>query len=216
MTMKMIVTLILLPLLTVAASVAAAPNTQSPVVLRVERGDTFSNLFGPDWEKAFEQNRKTVMRRGVAVTSPDILIEGSILRISGNVHLTPRALERVKGLAWRRIELRDFLTQVGFGGGRTRERASELLRDLDDDLQYVTDLDYIEREAVRLRPEPGPIGQPDPLWVWVGSGFAAVAIWLGWFLRQRRDGPTGDQRMKAALGDLNIYQPERRSTELPT
>src|SRR5437868_2563845 len=73
--------------------VARADETRT-VSLRVERGDTFLNLFGSDWQKAYEQNRLTVFRQGRPVTSPDVLVEGMVVRVSSDVALTPRAVAR--------------------------------------------------------------------------------------------------------------------------
>ena len=70
-------------LLTIRLTVLDASPIQSAptaVVLRAERGDTYLNLFGNDWQKAFRQNRIMVMRQGRPLVSPDILVQGQILR----------------------------------------------------------------------------------------------------------------------------------------
>lgn len=199
-----------LALLVMAAITAGAPGEPQPsaqIVIRAEHGDTFGNLFGADWQKAFDQNRTTVIRKGKPVTSPDILLEGAILRVTGDVRLTPRAIARVDTLVKRRAALRqrlvDLVTKTSVPAAL---RAAELRRLLDNDFRYAGDMDFIEHEIAKLEtvdpPALGP-ARSSPFWPIAGS--AAAVIFLVWFalLRRRKDRPGGDERMKAVLNDLD-------------
>src|SRR4051794_23226671 len=76
-------------------AVAAQPGLPGPtIVLRVEPGDTLLTLFGDDWLRAWTGNQIYVRRHGVLVSSPDILIAGTMLHVPRDIRMTPRALGR--------------------------------------------------------------------------------------------------------------------------
>jgi hypothetical protein len=191
----------------ITSATAAEPQRDTQVVLRAERGDTFGNLF-VDWQKAFDQNRTTVIRHGKPVTSPDILLEGATLRVTGVIRLTPRAIARVDTLVKRRAALRQQLVYLVTTNatGPAALRAAQLRRMLDDDLRYASDLDFIEREVPRLEiADPSAAKHARPTWTWAMAGLAVAAILLAWacLARRQREGPGGDERMKAILSDLD-------------
>ena len=202
-----IVSALLLVIAATTSTTAAEPQPGTQVVFRAERGDTFGNLF-VDWQKAFDQNRTTVIRHGKPVTSPDILLEGAILHVAGDVRLTPRAIARVDTLVKRRAALRQKLVDLVTtkATGPAAPRAAELRRMLDNDLQYAGDMDFIEHEIAKLEivdpPAPGPARST---LVWPIAGASAAAIILAWFAlrRRRKKGPGGDERMQAVLNDLD-------------
>jgi len=191
--------------LTVLGALPEQQSVRTPVVLRAERGDTYLNLFGTDWQKAFRQNRITVIRDGRPLVSPDILVQGQILQVTGDTFLTARACQRVRGIAERRAALQRRLSVFAARGGDAGEKAAALRSALDDDLRYAADLDYLEREADRLhsatQSTPAPHRAP---WIWVASGALLACVILGGLALRRRpnQGPTGDERMRAALRDL--------------
>jgi hypothetical protein len=194
-------------LLTLTFTVLGASTVQqpanTPVVLRAERGDTYLNLFGNDWEKAFRQNRITVVRGRRPLVSPDILVQGQILQVTGDTFLTARALQRARSIAARRDALQHRLSAFASREGDVGRKAIALRSALDD-LRYVADLDYIERETDRLN-STTPIPAPRPT-LWIPLALAALlacVILGGLVLRRRRaQGPTGDERVQAALHDL--------------
>jgi hypothetical protein len=207
---KAMMSIMPLPLMVMAVITtvtAAELHSGGHIVFRAERGDTFGNLFGPDWQKAFDQNQTTVIRNGKPVTSPDILLEGAILHVGGDVRLTPRALGRMDSLVKRRAALRQRLEGLtGSTGPAAAARAADLRRMLNDDLRYVSDLEFIEREVSTLE-VAGPPAQnsAQSSWTWTVAGLAAAAILLAWagLARRRKEGPGGDARVTAALSDLD-------------
>ena len=129
---------------------ADEPRTIS---FRVEYGDTFTNLFGSDWQKAYEQNKLTVLRKGRPITSPDILIEGMIVRVSSDVGLTPRAVARCGELRKRREQLAARLTALGLQIGddlQARSVAADARQLLEDDLRFAADVDFVARQVEYL------------------------------------------------------------------
>ena len=189
---------------TVLGASAVQQPVSGPVVLRAERGDTYLNLFGTDWQKAFRQNHITVIRAGRPLVSPDILVQDQILQVTGDVFLTNRALQRVRGLAERRNNLQRRLSVLASRGGEAGAKAVALRGDLDA-LRYAADIDYLEREADRLNSTPPPTPTIRRThWVWVASGALLACVVLGGIAlrRHRSQGPTGDARMRAALRDL--------------
>jgi hypothetical protein len=156
--MNLKIKMMLATLIATAATLAAvgAPPNNKPVMLRVEHADTLLNLFGQDWEKAFLQNQITIIRGGKPVLSPDILVEGQVLRVSADTHLTPRAINKANGLADRRAALKQQLTELGGKGGPDAELIGKLRHTLADDVQYAADIDYLEREAGRLLHQTHP------------------------------------------------------------
>ncbi len=192
-------------LLTITLTVPGASAAQQPVVLRADRGDTYLNLFGADWQKAFRQNRITVMREGRPLVSADILVQGQILQVTFDTFLTARALQRARSIAERRVALQRRLSVIAALSGDAGEKTVALRNVLDDDLRYAADLDYLEREADRLNSATPATPAPHrTLWISVASGaLLACAILGGLVLRQQqRQGPTGDERIQAALCDI--------------
>lgn len=184
----------------------AEPQRDTQVVLRAERGDTFGNLF-VDWQKAYDQNRTTVIRNGKPVTSPDILLEGATLRVTGDVRLTQRAITRMDSLVKRRATLLQRLTNLVVKvTGPTAPRAAELRRMLDDDLRYAGDIDFIEHEVSKLEavdvPSSGP-GRSTRIWLMAGPSIAAFLLACFALRRRRTPGPGGDERIKAVFSDLD-------------
>lgn len=196
----------LLVMVAITSATAAEPYPDAQIVFRAEHGDTFGNLFGADWQKAFDQNQTTVIRNGNPVTSPDILLEGAILHVSADVRLTSRAIGRVDSLVKRRAALGQRLDGLAGSAGPAALRATELRRILNDDLRYVGDLDFIEREISKLETVDLPAPEPaKSTWIWVMAGPSVAAIFLAWVAlrRRRKEGPGGDERMKAVLSDLD-------------
>jgi hypothetical protein len=123
------------------------------ISFRVETGDTFTNLFGSDWQKAYQQNQLTVFREGKPVTSPDLLIEGMIVRVSLDVGLTPRAVARCGELRARRDRLAARVATLEQQGGENVEAKAAVLqarRLLGDDLRFAADVDFAARQVEYL------------------------------------------------------------------
>ena len=120
----------------------------------VERGDTYINLFGPDWEKAYRQNKMTVMRDGRPITSPDILVKGSIIAVSADVHLSPRAWGRVNALQQRRAQLLARLEALDEPRlaemPQVQANAAECLRLLNNNLRFAANVEFATREVAHL------------------------------------------------------------------
>lgn len=193
-------------MIVVAGGAAVEPRPDRLIMFRAEPGDTFQGLFGKDWQRAWEQNRMTVIRKGKPLVSPDILVEGAVLPVTDDVYLTPRAAQRVKELVERRVMLRRHLSEVVKKGGALGVRAEELRRMLDDDTRYGADLDYLDREVNRLRPIDVPPPESfKPMPVWAALGVGCLAALLGYLAvrRKRRERPTGDERMTSVLPDLD-------------
>ncbi len=134
-------------------ALAARASEPWGVSFRVERGDTFTNLFGPDWQKAYEQNKVTVFRREVPVTSPDVLVEGMVVRVSSDVSLTPRAAARCGDLNARREQISARLAALEGRLGddaRAREAAARVRRLLEDPLRFSADVEFAERQVEYL------------------------------------------------------------------
>lgn len=207
-------------LLVLALLSAARADEPHAVSFRVERGDTFSNLFGSDWQKAYEQNRLTVFRRGRPVTSPDILLEGMVVRVSSDVGLTPRAVARCGALSARREHLAARLAALEgrlSGDPRAQGLAADTRRLLEDDLRFAADVDFAARQVEHLESLSRSPTLPEPLSQGiVGDGtdrgrhyllaaLLLMAAALGALsLRRRRlpPYPAGAARYNEALADL--------------
>lgn len=148
-------TMTTLAALVMALTLLSAARADEPrtISFRVERGDTFTNLFGSDWQKAYEQNKLTVFRKGRPITSPDILIEGMVVRVSSDVGLMPRAVARCGDLRKRREHLSARLAaleqQIG-DDPQARSVATDARRLLDDDLRFAADVDFAARQVEYL------------------------------------------------------------------
>ena len=132
-----------------------AEAVRAPVNFRVERGDTYINLFGRDWEKAYRQNKMTVMRDGKPITSPDILVEGSVISISADVHLSPRAWARVNALRQRRTQLAAKLAALEprlADNPQAQTAVAECRRLLENDLRFAADVEFAARTRPRSKP----------------------------------------------------------------
>ena len=66
-------------------------------VIQAEPGDTFISLFGNNWEAVAACNRFTAVRDGQMMTSPDLLVAGSWIRIPSGTPLTQPAAGRRAG-----------------------------------------------------------------------------------------------------------------------
>lgn len=187
---------------------------------RVERGDTYLNLFGPDWQKAYRQNKLTVIRKGRPVTSPDILVEGTIITVTPDVHLTPRAQTRSTDLKRRRMELSVQLTTIEpslRNVPQMQSVAEECRQLLTDDLRFAADVDYVARELENLQRsarnrtvEGVPVSNQDGNHNRIGllyGGFISLVVLtaiVSFFLLKRAQPayPAGDARYREALRDV--------------
>ena len=103
---------IALSILLFTSCFASAGNEQEYLFFKVMKGDTFIRLFGSDWEKAWNENKIWVVRDGELVSSPDILIEGVVLRVPSTLQLTHRAAVRLEDLRRQRQELLQRLQRL--------------------------------------------------------------------------------------------------------
>lgn len=188
---------------------ARATASTGMVSFRVEKGDTYTNLFGPDWEKAYRQNKVTVIRGGKPVTSPDILIEGSVVSVTEDVRVTPKASSRLAALKQRRAELETRLASlmpnlVTVPEGQAT--AEECRRRLSSQQQFAADVDFAARELAHLEKLAQNAGirhaepQHVPSW-WIGVGgllATVLAVAIFW-KRQRPQYPEGAARYQEAL-----------------
>lgn len=208
-------TAVLIALAVVTAATTRADNgSPATIAFRVQQGDTFSNLFGPDWEKAYRQNRVTVVRSGRPVTSPDVLIEGSIVAVTPDTRLRPRAVARLSALSHRREELSAQLAQLAPMLARVPAAqvfAAECREILANDIRFASDLDYLARQITQMRRladsyEPLPPPRQRPIlptwWVPVTALIAIVfAVTIFW-RRSRPTYPEGAVRCREALADI--------------
>jgi hypothetical protein len=140
----------------IAVLVISTLSAQTPtgsISFRVTKGDTYINLFEPGWEKAYRQNKVTLMRAGRAVSSPDILVEGSILTVTSDVDLTRRASSRVQALQQRRADLQARLEALApkFVSVPEAQRAvADCLRLLESVPQFAADVEFADREVSHL------------------------------------------------------------------
>jgi hypothetical protein len=203
--------------LVLASALAARANEPAGVSFRVERGDTFTNLFGPDWQKAYEQNRVTVFRQGRPVNSPDVLVEGMVVRVSSDIVLTPRAAARCGALNARRERLSARLSALEAtpgGDARAREAAAQTRRLLEDALRFPADVEFAERqveylEVLAARPAaPGVAAAAEHdgrrLYLTLALPVCAAlacALYVS-RRRQRPQYPEADARYRETLADL--------------
>lgn len=201
-------------------TLAARASEPWGVSFRVERGDTFTNLFGPDWQKAYEQNKVTVFRREAPVTSPDVLVEGMVVRVSSDVSLTPRAAARCGALNARRERLSARLAALEAGLGddtQTHEAAARVRRLLEDPLRFPADVEFAERQVEYLEASAAPQAsrataaaalpaRAEGRGLYVLLALLACAA-LAYALyasrrRQRPQYPEADARYREALADM--------------
>jgi len=127
-------------------------------VIQAEPGDTFISLFGNNWQAVATCNRFTAVRNGRVMTSPDLLVDGSWIRIPAGTPLTPAAAVRANALEQRRLALLDRLNrlpveQLDADSRALAERCRTLLN---DNIRYAPDeqfaaleLTYLEGVAAR-------------------------------------------------------------------
>jgi len=197
------------------AITGVASESAGVVSFRVDRGDTYTNLFGPDWEKAYRQNKVTVIRGGRSVTSPDILVEGSVISVTEDVRLTSRASARVAVLNQRRTELRARLTALApkvATAPATLAAVEECRKLLDSEEYFGADVEFAAREVAQLErlvqnaDVPRPTSQPAWSWWWIALAASfgiALAIAIFW-QRQRPQYPEGTARYRETLDDVKV------------
>jgi len=61
----------------------------------VEHGDSFIKLFGNDWLKVVQANKKFVFYNNKGKTMPDKLVAGTVLNIPAETYLTEIAIKRL-------------------------------------------------------------------------------------------------------------------------
>lgn len=194
----------------VASANELAKGSNNILIIRAEKGDTFANLFGQDWQKAYQENKMTVIRRRKPVTSPDILIEGCLIRVSSGMHLTQRALSRIDAFTKRRNDARAKLANLkpdisALPGAQGVAAACH--RILDTDLLSATELDFVDSvvgvlERSAADPKPGQTSQPAPtqrtwplVFALVGFALAGAILWR----RNRPEYPEGEVRYRETL-----------------
>lgn len=199
-------------------SSAAQTGETKTLVMRAERGDTFSNLFGRDWQKAFEQNRIVVWRNGAPISTPDILIEGATLSVTDDVELTPRALERIETIRTARRALLaqiEVLERKTGGGAVTTTITAELRRAVLDDVRFGADLAFLERRVAQLASAEPPVAERiTPAlqakletgvlpWMIALLVLAALSVGYGYAVLATRTGQiSGAARFDSAWSDL--------------
>lgn len=203
---RLMIVLFLVLMAPVAGAVPSAAGDETigvgpGVTFRVERGDTFRNLFGKDWYEAWRQNRIVVMRDGRALSSPDILLEGAVVTVTAGVHLTPRAQARVVNLADRRAQLGQRLEEIDrrlARSGRGQELLATCRRglaELDSHPQRTEELTWQleELEALGGLLEPAPVRQSPPAPSWPRTWLLALPLillaftgWMLWYVRTNR------------------------------
>lgn len=212
------ITLVLAILLQVPV-VFGQENKSPSISFRVEKGDTFSNLFGSDWQKGYQQNRITIFRRGRPLTSPDIMIEGMVVRVSSDVALSPRAVARCGEFRARREHLSAELKALERQLADNPEARGLLFQThqlLDDDLHFAADADFAARQIQYLQAiakrkvivsSPPPTAVDGSKWrMYAAVGLVALVILAAAFCvayrKQRPQFPEADARYKEALSDL--------------
>jgi hypothetical protein len=183
------------------------------VALRVEASDTYINLFGNDWERVWKANKIYVRRGGQLITSPDVLISGSIITVTRDVHLTRRASARLSLAATRRTAAEQRLQVLRTKLSGRVEAAlpiAELERLLSEPERFVAQEDAVDRTLVHLEAlasfvtaSTGELAKPgaDIGFLWIGTPvFLAVLALAGIIVRRRTNRlPEARQRYAASL-----------------
>jgi len=199
----------------IAVLISSTTNAQMPtgsVSFRAESGDTYISLFGPDWQKAYRQNKVTVIRKGHPVSSPDILVEDSIVTVSGDVKLTQRGWSRVQVLQQRRAQLQARLAALKPNlpdDQGARKAATDCQHLLESAPRFAAEVDFAGQEIAHLerlscnKPASRPVQTRAPVeWV-VTLGSVILALTCAVFWRRQRPVYTaGRARYREALKDV--------------
>ena len=121
-------------------------------VIEARPGDSFIALFGNSWQRVAACNRFTAVRNGRVVTSPDLLVTGSWIRIPAGTPMTPEAAARAGALAQQRLALLERLERLPIDRLDADDRAAaELLRNLlNDNVRFASDEQFTARELAYL------------------------------------------------------------------
>ena len=121
-------------------------------VIQAEPDDTFISLFGNNWEAVAACNRFTAVRDGQMMTSPDLLVAGSWIRIPSGTPLTPAAAARAGALEQRRLALLDRLNRLPVEGLDVDSRglAERCRALLNDNIRFAPDEQFASRELTYL------------------------------------------------------------------
>jgi len=201
-----------LAVLLFAASAAMCGAQQvATVSVAVEKGDTLLNLFGPDWQKAYDQNRITVIRNGHPVQSPDILVEGMVLQVSADTMLTNRAAARVDGLNQKRAELERRLETLAAKTSMQPGDAATIAlchSKLEAQQFYTADIAFVSEQVTELetadRAEASVSSGGIPWAKTIGLALAllaALAI-VAWLFKREKGGTGGLARYEQADAQL--------------
>lgn len=199
---------VMLLTLTISRPAAAVP-AGAGVSFRVERGDTYTSLFGHDWQKAFAQNRIVVVRDGKLVCSPDILVEGAVISVSADVRLTPQAQSRCAEIEQAREHLIARLARVEHALGSSDPDVQACKRLLSGSAQYVASAEFAAERIALLENRSTQHSDPvallvepagDRLSALVSASLTGALIALLWVLwyRRRRMSWSGAVRYQAA------------------
>ena len=121
-------------------------------VIQAEPGDTFIALFGDAWERVSACNRFTAIRNGQVISSPDLLVAGSWIRIPAGAPLTPAAAARASALEERRLALLDRLNRLPIErlDADNRAFAEHCRALLNDNIRFALDEQFAARELTYL------------------------------------------------------------------
>lgn len=136
----------------VSAPAAESSCANITAVIQAAPGDSFISLFGNHWEMVAACNRFTAVRDDHVVTSPDLLVAGTWIRIPAGTPLTPVAAARAGALEQRRLALLDQLNRLPLqrldaDGQGVAKRCRALLT---DNLRFAPDEQFAARELAYL------------------------------------------------------------------
>jgi hypothetical protein len=208
--------------LMLASLASGAAGQQARISLKVKAGDTFTNLFGADWEKAYRQNRVILFRNGKPVSSPDLLIEGTIVRVSSDVGLTPRAVARCGELRARRDDLAGRVKALAetVAGDEAAARVLDQVRQvLRDDLTFAANVELATRQLQQLetltterrafqvqqakvRDEASNWHSNAVVTLLLAGVVVLLSVFAVWRRRTRPAFPEADARYREVLADL--------------
>jgi hypothetical protein len=157
----------------------------------------------------------TVIRSGKPVSSPDILIENTIITVTADVRLTPRASSRMDALNQQRQELGAKLAELApklSKMSNAQATVSECQHILNDDLRFGADLDFVARSIAHLerlaQNQLGSGSQRPPMQI-INTGPVFTVALVGALLtvaifwpRNRPAYPAGAARYREALADV--------------
>lgn len=173
-----------------------------PDIIYAAPGDSYLNLFGPDWQRVFERNDGVAFYyRGRLTVSPEKLVVGQRLIIPPGTFLMERAKERLavarelRKSARRAIALAEARSSIPPGteayrtGMALLTRAKTEMREISYTLENYREARALAEHACASFLSYRPPEAPPRNWFWALSGLIAVAtgiISVSFYAKKRR------------------------------